>query len=440
MKDYEEPGPEEGPELGSRWGLVFDGASNSYGHGVGAVIITPHGSHVPFTARICFECTNNIAEYEACITGLEEAIDLRIKILDVYGDSSLVINQIKGERETRHPGLIPYRDYARRLLPFFNKVTFHHIPREENQMADALATLSSMYKVNARNEVPRIIIRRLDRPAHIFTTKTEIDNKPWYHDIKCFLKDHEYPPEASSKDKKTLRRLAFNFFLNGDVLYKRNYDMVLLRCVDRHKANMLMKEVHEVSFGTHANGHSMAKKMLRAGYYWLTMESDCFQFVKKCHKCQIYADKIHVPPTLLNVISSPWPFSMWGIDMNGMIQPKASNGHRFILVAIDYFTKYGILNKIITDNGSNLNNNMIRELCESFKIEHHNSSPYRPKMNGVVEAANKNNKKSCKKWWLLIRIGMRCFLLLYTDTVRISELQQGQPLSLWSMGWKQCSR
>ncbi|XP_058750755.1 uncharacterized protein LOC131623749 [Vicia villosa] len=371
MKDCEEPGPEEGPEPGSRWGLVFDGASNSFGHGVGAVIITPHGSHVPFTARICFECTNNIAEYEACIMGLEEAIDLRIKILDVYGDSSLVINQIKGEWETRHPGLIPYRDYARRLLPFFNKVTFHHIPRDENQMADALATLASMYKVNAHNEAPRITIRRLDRPAHVFTTETEIDNKPWYHDIKCFLKNHEYPPEASSKDKKTLRRLAFNFFLNGDVLYKRNYDM----------------------------------------------------FVKRCHKCQIYADKIHVPPTLLNVISSPWPFSMWGIDMIGMIQPKASNGHRFILVAIDYFTKwveaasyanvtkqvvvkfiknqiicrYGIPNKIITDNGSNLNNNMMRELCESFKIEHHNSSPYRPKMNGAVEAANKNVKKILQK-------------------------------------------
>ena len=84
----------------------------------------------------------------------------------------------------------------------------------------------------------------------------------------------------------------------------------------------------------------MEKKMLREDYYWLSMESDCFKYVKKCHKCQIYADRIHIPPTLLNVISSPWPFSMWGIDMIGMIEPKASNGHRFILVAIDYFTKW----------------------------------------------------------------------------------------------------
>src|SRR3954468_1770542 len=136
------------------------------------------------------------------------------------------------------------------------------------------------------------------------------------------------------------------------------------------------------------------------------MESDCYQYAKKCHKCQIYADKIHVPPSLLNILFSPWPLSMWGIDMIGMIEPKESNGHRFILVAIDYFTKwvkatsytnvtrqvvtwfikhniicrYRVPNRIITDNGSNLNNNMMKELCEDFKIEHHNSSPYRPKI------------------------------------------------------------
>ena len=133
----------------------------------------------------------------------------------------------------------------------------------------------------------------------------------------------------------------------------------------------------------------MAKKMLRVGYYWLIMESDCYKFANRCHKCQIYADKIHVPPTLLNVISSPWPFSMWGIDMIGMIEPKASNGHCFILVAIDYFTKwveaasyanvtkkvvvrfiknniiywYGVLSRIINHNGSDLNNKMMVELC-----------------------------------------------------------------------------
>ena len=122
-------------------------------------------------------------------------------------------------------------DYARRLLPFFNKVEFHHIPRDENQMADALATLASMYQVNTWNDIPRITVRRLDRPAHVFKTKEVADEKPWYYDIQHFLQTQEYPFGASRKERKTLRRLAGNFFLSENVLYKRNFDMVFLRCM-----------------------------------------------------------------------------------------------------------------------------------------------------------------------------------------------------------------
>ena len=88
--------------------------------------------------------------------------------------------------------------------------------------------------------MPKINIRCLERPAYVFATKAVINDKPWFHDIKRFLQTQEYPLGASHKDKKTLRRLSGNFFLNGDVLYKRNFDMVLLRCVDRHEADKLI--------------------------------------------------------------------------------------------------------------------------------------------------------------------------------------------------------
>ena len=101
----------------------------------------------------------------------------------------------------------------------------------------------------------------------MFTTEGTSDEKPWYHDIKHFLPTQEYPAGASNKDRNTLRRLTGSFFINEDVLYKRNDDMVLLRCVDRHEANMLMHEMYEGSFSTHAHRHSMEKKMLREGYY-----------------------------------------------------------------------------------------------------------------------------------------------------------------------------
>ena len=99
--------------------MVFERASNTLGNKIGVVIISPQGCHTPFTTRLCFNYTNNMAEYEVCIMGIKDAIDLRIKFLDVYGDSALVINQIKGEWDTKHLNLIPYREHVLTLIPYF---------------------------------------------------------------------------------------------------------------------------------------------------------------------------------------------------------------------------------------------------------------------------------------------------------------------------------
>ncbi|RDX76295.1 Gypsy retrotransposon integrase-like protein 1, partial [Mucuna pruriens] len=237
-----------------------------------------------------------------------------------------------------------------------------------------------------------------------------------------YLKRGVYPPKATENDMRTLRRLAIGFLLSGAILYKRSVDSTLLCYIDDCEAREIM-EVHGRAFGTHANGHTVAHKILRAGYYWSKMEYDCCQHVKRCMNCQMYADDIHMAPSILHNLTSPWPFSMWALDMIGLIEPKASNGHRFILVAIDYFTKwvevasyanvtksmvtkfikkdiiccYGLPVCIIMDNGTNLNNKMMTELCEQFKIKHHNSTPHCPKMNKAIEVANKNIKKIIQK-------------------------------------------
>ena len=162
----------------------------------------------------------------------------------------------------------------------------------------------------------------------------------------------------------------------------------------RFETKKIVHEIHEGVCGIHANGHVMARQIMRTGYYCMTLENDCISYVRKCHKCQIYADKIHVPPTSLNVMVSPWLFSMWDMDVIGPIIPKASNGHRFIFMVIDYFTKwveaasyasvmksvmaqfikreivcrYGLPERIIFDNGFNLNNDMVIEEYTRFKI------------------------------------------------------------------------
>ena len=334
MALFEEEAEDEGRD---KWVVWFNGVSNALGHGSEAVLVSSDKQCLPFTARLCFDCTNNMAEYEACTLGIRAAIDFRVKLLKVYGDSALVIHQLKGEWETRDHKLVPYQDYIRELMELFDDISFHHIPREENQMVDALATLSSKFKVSPHGDFPSIDIRCCVGPAHYCLIEEEEDGQPWYFDIKQYIKDKEYPPEASDNDKRALRRLAASFLLSGNVLYKRNLDMVLLQCVNAKEAEEILVEVHE---GTHANGHAMARKILRVGYYWLTMENDCCVHVRKYHKCQTFIDNVNAPLVPLKVLVASWLFSMWGIDVIGAIEPKASNGYHFILIAIDYFTKW----------------------------------------------------------------------------------------------------
>ena len=93
--------------------MYFDGASNALGHGVGAVLISPERNHCPFTIKLSFDCTNNVAKYETCVLGLQATIENEIKELTVYGDSALVICQLNGEWETRDSKLVPYQEFIK---------------------------------------------------------------------------------------------------------------------------------------------------------------------------------------------------------------------------------------------------------------------------------------------------------------------------------------
>ena len=79
----------------------------------------------------------------------------------------------------------------------------------------------------------------------------------------------------------------------------------------------------------------LSRKIMRTGYFWLTMVT-VDQFVQRCSECQMHGDLIHVPSSELHALTSPWPFSVWGIDIIGKISPKSSSGHELILVAIGW--------------------------------------------------------------------------------------------------------
>ncbi|XP_054781968.1 uncharacterized protein LOC129289189 [Prosopis cineraria] len=239
--------------------MYFDGAANIYGNGLGTMLISPEGRQFPLAIKLGFDCTNNMAEYEACLNGLQVVVTLGIKELDVFEDSALVIYQATGKWQTKDSKLIPYQKYLTQLINKFDKVRFHHLSRDRNQFADALATLAVIVKLDYGIHVQPIRIEAKINSAYCLNIENEMKAHPWFHDIKNYVKGREYPLEVMENNKKTIRRMAMNFFLSGDILYKRTFDGTLLRCVELRGCTKILEEVHEGICETHANGHTMAK-------------------------------------------------------------------------------------------------------------------------------------------------------------------------------------
>ena len=177
---------------------------------------------------------------------------------------------------------------------------------------------------------------------------------------------------------------------------------MLLLCLDRAFSNQVMREVHARVCGPHMGGHMLTRKIMRAGYFWLTMETYYCQFVQRCSECQMHRDLIHMPPSELHGHTSPWPFLVWGIDIIRKISPKSSNGHEYILVAIDYFIKwvevasyarlkmarvdkfirshiicqYGVPHELIYDRGVHFRGK-VDTLIQQHGIQHHRLSMYK---------------------------------------------------------------
>ena len=161
-----------------------------------------------------------------------------------------------------------------------------------------------------------------------------------------------------------------------------------------------MREVHEGIYGNHSGARSLVHKLIRAGYYWPTMQKDASAYVKTCNKCHRFSNTIRQPSEELTPMTAPWLFSQWGLDIMGPF-PTAVKKLKFLRVSIDYFTKwvevealatiteknirsfvwrniicrYGIPRVLVSDNGKQFDNIAFRDFCSELGIKNHYSSP-----------------------------------------------------------------
>ncbi|RVW21449.1 Pol polyprotein [Vitis vinifera] len=278
------------------WRLYFDGAANQSRFGIGILLISPQGDHIPRSVR-----------WRS--TGIPIWLYSKLRVF----------------WRTRDEKLKPYHAYLDLLSDGFDVLRYIHLPKAENQFAEALATLASMIVIPTGVTVRPLLIETRSAPAY-YCLIGEIEDQielPW-----------------------------------------RSPDGLLLLCLDRTSADRVMREVHAGS------------------------------------------------------VAHTWE----GVDIIGKISPKSSNGHEYILVAIDYFTKwveaasyarltaarvakfirshiicrYGVPHELISDRGVHFRGE-VDTLIQEYGIQHHRSSAYRPQTNGAVEAANKNIKRILRK-------------------------------------------
>ncbi|GJT89840.1 reverse transcriptase domain-containing protein [Tanacetum coccineum] len=165
----------------------------------------------------------------------------------------------------------------------------------------------------------------------------------------------------------------------------------------------------------HSGPRSVVAKVIRTGYYWPTMHMDARNLIRECNDCQIHRPVPRNPQQNLTPITSPWPFYKWGIDIAGPF-PEGPGKVKFLIVAIDYFTKwieakavatitgnqvkkfvwdnivcrFGLPGEIISDNGKQFRDNPFKDWCEKLCIRQCFASVKHPQANGLVERANRS--------------------------------------------------
>ena len=177
---------------------------------------------------------------------------------------------------------------------------------------------------------------------------------------------------------------------------------------------MIMNDCHSGACGGHLSGLAIVQKILHVGYFWPMIFKDCISAIKKCHPCQIFSRKMCAHSAPLHPVVSVDPFAKWGIDFM-TCNPPSAVGHHYIIVAVDYFTKwveamptynndakttmlflfnhiiarFGVPKSIVTDHGTHFCNAMMAELTSMLHLDHEHSSPYYPQANGQVESINR---------------------------------------------------
>ncbi|XP_061353964.1 uncharacterized protein LOC133298653, partial [Gastrolobium bilobum] len=335
------------------WKIYVDGSSNSKGSGTGVIIENPEGVSVEYSMQMKFETSNNQAEYEAFIAGPQQAKELRARRLQIYSDSQVVTSQIAGSYQAKGPLLAKYLNSARQLIAEFEKVEVSHIPRNENSRADILSKLAS---TKGWGNHRTVVEQNIPEPTCVMQIT---EGKDWCSTIIDYIENGTLPPQKEEA-RKLVKDAALYTMVEGK-LYKKGAYSPLLKCLSSDKAKYVLSKIHEGINGQHVGGRALARKALRAGYFWLSMSQDAKEHVQRCDQ-----------------------FQKHGVEPVETI--TTTRVQRFF--ERNLICKFGIPAEVVTDNRTQFTSKTLQELMANLHIRHRFASVEHPQSNGQAEAAN----------------------------------------------------
>ncbi|MCO5560765.1 hypothetical protein L7F22_014385 [Adiantum nelumboides] len=176
-----------------------------------------------------------------------------------------------------------------------------------------------------------------------------------------YILEGEFPKEFTPGQRRKLIKQASTFLWLEGALYQKGKDLVCRRVPSTNEIPKILKGLHEEACGGHFSHELTLKKVLLAGYVWLSMHADVQHWCRSCHNCQVNGNKSLLYGPRQAVIANG-PFEKWGIDAMGPL-PRTVNGKLYILVAIDYMTRFGTPLEIVSDNGPRFRRGLLTEVC-----------------------------------------------------------------------------
>ena len=212
------------------------------------------------------------------------------------------------------------------------------MPRESNWEVNKLAQVALGVKMSEELTHKLIVIGNKNNPS-IYERRIRLEVVSTYANVAgdWRIKIKEYLEDPNKHVPYRVKAQSQNFVIMEGELYGKGLDGLLLRCLSFLNNMKVMKQVHEGVYGAHHVRIKIRWLIRKHDHLWQTILSD---YIKGCQQCQKYGSIQRIPVVELHSIVKSWSLKGWAIDLIGKIYRASSKGQNFILVVIDYFTKW----------------------------------------------------------------------------------------------------